>query len=135
VRSRRRRVMLLKKRSPLRMTLFVLAMLCLLSVAPHSAENVRIVSAALPRRAPTIRASTVLEDLLKRKRQRPRTSPRELAAYGNTLLREKGFNYRFDACDILKANGKEDDSNRPSTGALVTYTYRMTTACFQGRRG
>jgi hypothetical protein len=79
-------------------------------------------------RAPKIRASTVLEDLLERKKQRPRISPRALAAYGNTLLRVKGLNYSFNACDILKANGKEAESDTRPRGALLTYAYELTSA-------
>jgi hypothetical protein len=111
---------------------FAISLLCALPVAPQSAENGRRSGASLPRRAPKIRAATVLEDLLERKKQRPRTSPRELAAYGNALLREQGFNYMFDACDILKANGRDGESNSPSTGALLTYAYKLTRA--DGRR-
>jgi hypothetical protein len=117
--------MLLKKRSPLLMTLFVLSMLCALSAAPHTAVNVRSQGAAVPRRAPKILASTILEDLLKRKRQRPRTSPRELAAYGNALLREKGFNYMFDSCGILTATGKSAEEASAPLGTRQTFSYRL----------
>lgn len=117
---------MLRKSLPLCLIVFALSLPCALSAAPQSAENGRRSVASLPRRAPKIRAATVLEDLLERKRQRPRTSPRELAAYGNALLREQGFNYMFDACDILKANGKEGESSSPPTGALLSYAYKLT---------
>lgn len=118
-----------RKSSSLRRVLFAFSILCALSfVAPHSSANSQSVGASAQRRAPKIRASTVLEDLLEMKRRRPRISPRALAAHGNALLREKGLNYDFNACDILKANGRENASNTQPTGALLTYAYRLTSA-------
>lgn len=117
-----------RKSLPLLYVVFALSLLCATSVAPRSSENSQSVSASLPRRAPQIRAATVLEDLLKRENGRPRLSTRALAAYGNALLREQGFNYSFDACDILKANGKDGGGNTRPTGAELTYAYKLTRA-------
>lgn len=116
---------MLRKTSSLPQVVFALSLLCVSTVAPRSFEGGQHGSAAVPTRAPKIRATTILEDLLKRKKERPRTSPRALAAYGNALLRSKGYDYSFDACDILKANGVDVESNKPPTGKLVTYKYKL----------
>jgi len=117
-----------RKTSSLPQIVLAFSLLCVPSIVPRSFEGGQSHSAKAPRRAPKIRASDILEDLLKRKKERPRTSPRELAAYGNALLRKKGYDYSFDACDILKVNGKEGESNTPTTGTLVNYPYKLETA-------
>lgn len=123
-----------RKSLPLLYVVFALSLLCVLSVAPQSSENRQRSVAPLPPRAPMIRAATVLEDLLKRENDRPRLSPRALAAYGNALLREQGFNYSFDACDILKANGKDGESNtRPTWAELTTPGMITSRTCVSSR--
>ena len=112
-----------RKCPPLCLALFALSLLCATSAADSRGSNT-----PLPPRAPEIRAATVLEDLLKRENARPKLSARALAAYGNALVREQGFNYDFNACDILKANGKSGDGDTRPTGALLTYPYKLTRA-------
>jgi hypothetical protein len=54
-------------------------------------------------RTPTISVtrSSVVEEVSKRAKQQPVLSSAELAAYGNDLIAEKGFDYSFDVCDLL----------------------------------
>lgn len=122
----------LKPRSHILRAALVLLPLCASTGASQSAPVGRDAAAVPSRRGPRIVASTILEDLQRRKKERPDTSPRELAAYANALLREKGFNYSFDACDILKANGKSVEGDAQPTGALETFRYML--AGVDGRR-
>ena len=74
---------------------------------------------------PKIITSTILDDLQKRKQERLNLSPRELAAYANTLLEQKGFNYDFDACEILEVNGKSTGRDALPLKSPETLSYKM----------
>ena len=74
---------------------------------------------------PKIITSTILDDLQKRKKERLDLSPRELAAYANTILEPKGFNYDFDACEILEVNGKSTGRDALPLKSPETFSYKM----------
>lgn len=52
---------------------------------------------------PVIRPSGT-DELVKRKRAEPNISPEKLAAYGNALITEKGYDFSFSTCEIAEAN-------------------------------
>ena len=68
---------------------------------------------AAPAKVPRIAPSAVFEALRDRKRARPRVTPAELAAYGNSLIAARGFNYHFDSCEVVEAN----ENPPPAPGA------------------
>ena len=43
-----------------------------------------------------IKPSTILAEIIKKKKVNPKMSNRELAAYANQLLAKQGFNYSFN---------------------------------------
>jgi hypothetical protein len=62
------------------------------------------VSAAKQNQASIIRPSNILDDVRNKMKKQPNISPKDLAAYANELLEEKGFDYNFDVCEIIGHN-------------------------------
>lgn len=72
--------------------------------------------------------STVLEQLLEKKRQNAQISSADLASFGNELIKTDGFNFAFDTCEIAEKNeknGKMADvlkyGLKDATGKSVTF--------------
>ncbi|HYP50926.1 MAG TPA: hypothetical protein VEQ34_08305, partial [Pyrinomonadaceae bacterium] len=82
-----------------------------------SSANARLVAAQLPQITP----STVVEDLAARKQRNPKISAQELADYGNELLKQQGFNFYFDTCDIAEVN----DQKSSVSDLLIPYNYKL----------
>jgi len=53
---------------------------------------------------PIIKPSDIVGELLERKKANPKISAKELAAYGNELVKNKGYDYDFLTCEIQEAN-------------------------------
>jgi hypothetical protein len=53
-------------------------------------------------RVPLVSPANVLSDISNKRKQQPSLASKELALYANQLLEEKGFDYLFDICDIVK---------------------------------
>lgn len=79
-------------------------------------------SASIAQRTRTLKvsASSILEDVSKRKKTQPAITSKELAVYANELLKERGSNYMFDVCDIVP---KRD---RKSTLHDVPANYKLS---------
>lgn len=68
----------------------------------------------------SVKGSNVLILVGERSTQTPSLTPVELAAYGNDLIASKGFDYRFDMCDMLNHRDRT-----PSTPAEIVRNYQM----------
>jgi hypothetical protein len=73
------------------------------------------------RKGTSVKPSNVLAEVSERATQTPSLTPVELAAYGNDLIAKRGFDYRFDTCDILN----QRDRTR-SASAEIRRDYQMT---------
>jgi hypothetical protein len=104
--------------------LAALVLYCLVG-APPSAKDWQGSKAESFRRGPRIIPSTLLENVAREKKERPNITPKQLAEYANAMLAQKGFNYDFDACDILKASGKPAEGDRLPSMLPETYPYKM----------
>lgn len=113
-------------RTSQRPTLLAFAVLCCLPCLPLSAQDGRGGAEGAPAGRPKIVASDILDDLLRRQKERPEASPQQLADYANSLLEQKGFNYSFDACAILEAAGKPPQREEGPLATLETYPYELT---------
>jgi hypothetical protein len=86
-------------------------------------ESGRLASTA-QKRPPKIVPSSLLTFIERRAQEQPGISPKELAAYANTILAHEGFNYEFDACEIGRAGKHGVDAPGASEGQ--TYLLPMT---------
>jgi len=70
-----------------------------------------------------IKSSTVLDELAEKKKQNPNISAAALSAFGNDLLKLKGYNFTTYTCDIAEINkiGDNDSSDQP-----VEFTFDLT---------
>ena len=50
----------------------------------------------------SVKPSNIIREVSERAKRSPSLTPVELAAYGNDLIARKGFDYRFDICDLLE---------------------------------
>ena len=71
-----------------------------------------------------IELSNVIEALLKRKEQNPKISPKELADFGNELIKTKGYDFSFYACGIAEGNEQKIVDER-FNGSLRPYNYQL----------
>ena len=69
----------------------------------------------------SVKRSNVISEVSERAKQSPSLTPVELAAYGNDLIARKGFDYRFDICDLL--NNRDPARNSP---AEFVHNHQMT---------
>jgi len=53
-------------------------------------------------RVPLVTPANIVSDISNKRKQQPSLASKELAIYANQLLEEKGFDYLFDVCDIVK---------------------------------
>jgi len=60
----------------------------------------------------SVNRSNIISEVSERAKQSPSLTPVELAAYGNDRIARKGFDYRFDICDIL--NHRDPTSSSPA---------------------
>lgn len=49
----------------------------------------------------SVNRSNIVAEVSEKARQSPSLTPAELAAYGNDLIAQKGFDYNFDVCEAL----------------------------------
>lgn len=67
-----------------------------------------------------VSSSKILEELAQRKQKEPAITSKQLAAIGNELLDKRGFDYRFDVCEILPTGrNKSTDSTIRSEFSLA----------------
>ena len=69
----------------------------------------------------SVKRSNIISEVSERAKRSPSLTPVKLAAYGNDLIARKGFDYRFDICDIL--NHRDPTSSSP---AQFVHNYQMT---------
>ncbi len=65
--------------------------------------NLGILVQAQAPRVVKISPSNILTAIAERKKQQPGITANELAVYANELLEKNGFDWEFDACDLLSA--------------------------------
>ena len=104
------------KMSPrLRTTIFVLALMSTFlpsAIAQKARKGTPVLS---------VKGSNVVSEVSERARQLPSRGPAELAAFGNDLIARKGFDYKFDTCDILNRRVRTH-----SAPAETVHDYQMT---------
>ena len=69
----------------------------------------------------SVKRSNVISEVSERAKRSPSLTPVELAAYGNDRIARKGFDYRFDICDML--DNRDPTSSSP---AQFVHDYQMT---------
>lgn len=109
--------MLRKKNYP-----FLLGSILFIALTLNYCPNISLVAIAEQNPAPLIPPANILNEVKNKIKNQPNLSPRELAAYANTLLAEKGFDYEFDVCEIIGLE-RLQGTNLPST---LTYSHAMT---------
>jgi len=67
----------------------------------------------------TVSSSNILVELAHLEKKQSEISPKELAAFANELLDKRGFDYRFDICDILS------ERERQSSEAAIPASYTL----------
>ena len=75
---------------------------------------------------PTLKPSNILEEVKRRKSLEPRLSASALARYANELLKQKGFDYDFDVCEIFPREMLAGGTPGGATGALHTFDRPLT---------
>jgi hypothetical protein len=73
---------------------------------------------------PVIKPSEVIRDLLEKKKQNSKISAKELADYGNELIKNKGYDFSFYACDIAEAN-KQIPAEELYNDSYKAYKYQL----------
>lgn len=109
--------MLRKKVNPL-----LLCSLTFIALTLNYSPNIPLVAVAQQNQAPIIRPSNILDAVTNQVKNQPNIPPRELAAYANKLLAEKGFDYEFDVCEIIGI----EQLRRTPLPSTITYSYTMT---------
>jgi hypothetical protein len=74
---------------------------------------------------PAIRPSNILGVVNTKMKKQPKIVPKELAAYANKLLEEKGFDYHFDVCGVLETR-KRTRGISSTLGRIQSYTMTQT---------
>lgn len=90
----------------------ILALNCSLRPSIATAEQSRV---------PLVSPSKILSDISNKIKQQPSIASKELILYANRLLEEKGFDYDFDVCDIVK-----QPKRIPSLPSTATRSFTMT---------
>ena len=98
-----------------RVSIFVLALI--LTFLPYAFAQ----TARKGRPVRSVKRSNIISEVSERAKQSPSLTPVELAAYGNDRIARKGFDYRFDICDLL--NDRDPASSSP---AAFMHNYQMT---------
>jgi hypothetical protein len=80
--------------------------------------------ANLENRYPQIKASTLIVDLHTRQQTDTKLTAKQLADYGNQLMKKKGFNYDFEMCEIIKANKNPRKIGGEASPSLL-YSYKL----------
>ena len=101
--------------------LLLLWSLTFIALTLNYSPNISLV-AAQQNQAPIIRPSNILDAASNKVKNQPNISARELAAYANKLLAEKGFDYEFDVCEIIGLARLR----RIALPSTITYSYAMT---------
>ncbi|MCL1467043.1 hypothetical protein [Argonema galeatum] len=109
--------MLRKKINPL-----LLWSITFIALTLNYSPSISLVATAEQNQAPIIRPSNILDVVSNKIKNQLNISPRELAAYANKLLAEKGFDYEFDVCEIIGLE-RLRQITLPST---ITYSHAMT---------
>ena len=73
--------------------IFVLALILTLQPSAIAQKRTQIRS---------VKRSNIISEVSERAKRSPSLTPVELAAYGNDRIARKGFDYRFDICDLLE---------------------------------
>lgn len=75
---------------------------------------------------PTLQPSNILDAVRRRKALSPRLSASGLARYANELIKQKGFDYNFDVCEIFPREMLAGGTPGGATGALHTFDRPLT---------
>lgn len=73
-----------------------------------------------------ITPSTIVSDLIDRKKQNPRITDQQLAFYANELLAVKGYNYNFEISDLFNKFSEKDDFPDGLKEYVITFPFEFT---------
>jgi len=76
-------------------------------------------------RFPVIKPAKVVEEIYAMKKKNPRMSAAALAAYGNALIRKKGYDFSTLDCAIAEANGKNSESGETDYDKEMPFKYDL----------
>ena len=102
---------------------FLICALALAGVVCAKREAGALESSA-QKKLPKIIPSSLLSLVAREIREHPGMSPKEVAAYANTILPHVGFNYQFDLCEIISK--AKTDGNASGISQRKTYLLPMT---------
>jgi hypothetical protein len=85
--------------------------------------HIPLVAKAKQNQASIIRPSNILDNVRNKMKKQPNISPKELVAYANKLLEEKGFDYNFDVCEAIGSNRLRRISS--ASPSRISYSYKM----------
>jgi hypothetical protein len=105
-------------------SIFVLICALALAGVASARREAGALAASEQKHLPKIIPSSLLSLVAREIREHPGMSPKEAAAYANTLLPHVGFNYHFDLCEII--GKRAGDGSFPDTTSPKTYLLPMT---------
>jgi hypothetical protein len=116
----------------MRKTVLTIIAVCLVAAIFLSAPATNLAAkkkTRLPRvnpenRYPQIKPSTLIEDLQTRQLTNTKLTAKQLADYGNELIKKKGFNYYFEMCEVIKANKNPKNIGSEVSPSLL-YSYNL----------
>jgi hypothetical protein len=99
----------------------VIALFVLLSFLVSPFQN----QAQAPGRYPVIKPSNAAQEIFTKKQKNPRMSAAALAAYGNALIKSKGYDFSTLDCAIVEANGKSADGEDSISEQETPFKYDL----------
>lgn len=104
----------MSKRQVLSIICLTVTAICGLNFANNAAALQKDTKPRKKSRAIKVEASSITDEVRKKLEQEPEIAPRELATYGNELIKRKGFRYEFEVCDYLKATNQFNEADTES---------------------
>jgi hypothetical protein len=75
---------------------------------------------------PKITESTIVFDIIKKKKQNPKISDQKLADYANELLANKGYNYNFGMWDLFDKNSPKKEFPVDMKEFVIDFPFEFT---------
>ena len=75
-----------------------------------------------------ITSSTIISDLIEKKKQNPKITNQALADYANELLAKKGFNYNFEMSELFNKFSSKQDFPDTMKEYVINFPFEFTLA-------